>query len=372
MRPVFAALLVVCLASFASVSPAQTRVSELAELGLGQDRFVAGDRVQITQPIGGDLVAAGGEVTVSANVSGDLFATGGKVYVDGPVQQSALITGGEITLVSTVNRNARFAGGKIDVQPGARINGNATFGAGELRIAGEVGGYLLAGGGRIYINGPIDGDVRLAGGDIELGPKARIKGSLRYRSGNELKRAPGAEVIGEVQRLSPAAPVPSPVLPALGALLVWCLGLGVVASILLASAPTLTERVSRAARGRLGECLLYGLIALVGIPVVAIVALVTVIGIPVGLLALLAYPILLLVGYVLAAVALGDMALSRMQPNRAGERNRRIIASVVALLLLGLLAQIPVLGAFLGLIVLVVGLGALLQQFRRTSAAVPP
>jgi cytoskeletal protein CcmA (bactofilin family) len=333
---------------------------------------VAGDRVDITKPVAGDLVAAGGEVTVSADVAGDLIVTGGKVRLAGTAQQDALVTGGEVTLAGTINRSARFGGGKVTLEPGARINGNATFGAGELNVAGEVTGYLLAGGGRIYINGPIGGDVRLGGGDIELGPDARIKGNLLYRSRNELKRATGAQVLGSVKRLPSQKPMraPEPV-RGVGLLLWWCIGLGVLAAILLATLPAFTKRVSSTARERPGWSLLFGFIALVVIPIACIIALVTVIGIPVGVLTFLAYPILLLVGYVLAAVALGDMALTRIQPDRADERSRRIIAALVALLILGLLARVPVLGGWVGLLVLLLGVGALLQQFSRTSNSVP-
>jgi hypothetical protein len=107
---------------------------------------------------------------------------------------------------------------------------------------------------------------------------------------------------------------------------------------------------------------LTGFIVLVCLPVAAIIALVTVIGIPAGLLALLSWPVLLLLGYVCAGVAVGDMALARLQPDRAQVLGGRIIAAVLALLALSLISRIPVAGGLISLVAMLAGSGAMLLQ----------
>jgi cytoskeletal protein CcmA (bactofilin family) len=204
--------------------------------------------VRIAVILLGDALAAGAHIIVSANVSGDLIVTGDEVEVTSPVQQDAIVAGGRVSLASTINRNARVAGGDVTLQRGARINGNASLAGGKLNVAGAVTGYLMAGGGQIYLNGPVDGDVRVSGADIKLGPNARIKGNLYYRSRHELKRAAGAQIAGAVERL----PWPEHMRVHTGVsilgLLIWSLGLGMVAAILLATVPTFTQRASSAAR----------------------------------------------------------------------------------------------------------------------------
>lgn len=371
MRPVFIRTLVACVSVFMpTLTLAQAGPATPSEFDFGSDHFVAGDHIDITHPVPGDAFAAGSYVIVSAKVSGDLIATGGQVDVTSPVQQDALIAGGRISLASTINRNARVAGGDVTLQPGARINGNASLAGGNLNVAGAVTGYLMAGGGQIYLNGPVDGDVRVSGEDIKLGPNARIKGNLYYRSRHGLQRAAGAQIGGTVERL----PWPEHKRTGAGAfileILIWSLGLGVVAAILLATLPTFTQRVSSAARTKPGWSLLLGIITFIAIPLMVIVALITVIGIPIGLLGALAYPILLVVGYVLAAVALGDVALSRMNPDRATERARRIVATFIALLILAILGRIPFLGGIICVLVLFLGVGALIRQMHRVRAPV--
>lgn len=369
MRAKVLSFLATGLAILTSTASAQGTTSDSPEFDFGQDHFAAGRRVIVVQPVTGDLLAAGRQVSVSASISGDAVATGADVQLAGPVQQNAFVAGGQVSLASTIGRNARIAGAKVTLQPQARINGNATLAGGEVDISGEVGGYLIAGGKLIRIDGPIGGDVRVAAKRIELGPNARIKGNLRYRSGSELKRDASAQIGGTVERLPWQGRTHGRSRAPLTGLLIWSLGLGVAAAILLATMPLFTQRVSSAARTRFGWSLLLGFIAFVCIPVALIVVLSTIIGIPVALLVLLAYPILLLLGYVLAGVALGDAGLRRIRPESLANRNTRIIAAVIALLILGLLARIPFLGGLIGFVTLLVGLGALLQGLRDTSRA---
>lgn len=358
--------LIVAMAAFSAV--AQQAPSKTSEFTLGQDRFTAGDQVTVAEAIGGDLIAVGGKVNVSGDIAGTLIAAGGEVQLNGPARHDVYAAGRQITLSAVIEHNARIAGGMVNLQPAARIDGNASLAGRELNLAGEVKGYLLAAGGRIYINGPIGGDVQAAGGEIELGPNARIEGSFRYRSKNELKRAPSAQIQGQVER----APWPehdrSGFKSAIVGLVVWTLGLAVLAAMLLTVLPTLTRRVSETARAQFGWSLLWGLIVLIGTPLAVVVAMITVIGIPLGLLLLLSYPIVLLIGYVLAGVAVGDAGLFRFKPESAANVNHRILAAALALLVLALAARIPVLGALVCFAALLAGTGALIRQVRGSSA----
>jgi hypothetical protein len=355
-------LLALGMAALPAVGLAQRPPSETRDLEFGQDRFMAGDQVEVTRATDGDVIAAGGRVTLNADVAGDALVAGRDLRLAGPVQQGVLAAGREVVFAGTITRNARAAGATIRLLPDARIGRNATLAGRELDLQGTVIGHLLAAGRRIYINGTIGGDAQLTGTVIELGPDARIGGSLRYRSPNELKRAASAQVGGAVERLpgtgrqSPRGNVP------IAGMLVWSLGLGALAALLLVLVPAFAREVSDTIRNRLGMSLLAGLIALVCIPVALVIALIAIIGIPVGLMALLAYPALLLLGYVLAGVALGDFAHARFRTGHLPSHGSRIIAAVIALLVLGLLAAIPVLGGLLCLMFTLAGMGALLLQ----------
>jgi cytoskeletal protein CcmA (bactofilin family) len=365
-RSVFAGLLAACALALPLVAPAQPAAAEAREFEFGQDYFAAGEQLDVTRPAPGDVLAAGNRVTVHSDVHGDVLAAAGELRLAGPVQQDVLAAGREVVVTGMIAGNARAAGATLRLLREGRIGRNATLAGSELELQGAVDGYLLAVGRRIYLNGTVGGDAQLVGDDIELGPDARITGSLRYRSRNELKRAPSAVVGGTVEHLPWTGPEKKSAhrFPFAGRL-IWSAGLGVLAALLLATVPAFAQGTSTTLRTRFGWSLLTGFIVLVCMPVAAIIALITVVGIPAGLVALLAYPVLLLFGYLYAGMALGDFALARFRPARAQLLGGRIAAAVLALLALAVLTRIPVVGGLIGLLAMLAGVGALLLQLRQ-------
>ena len=163
---------------------------------MGGDRFIAGSSVSLSDAVAGDLFAAGGSVESDASVGGDAVLAGGKLRIGADVAHSVLATGGQITINGQVGRNVRAAGGQIEFAPASRIVGNVSVAGGQVNLRGAVLGHVQAAGGRVFIDGPIGGDVLAASGQVELGPNARIAGSLRYRSGDSLRQDPAAQVRG--------------------------------------------------------------------------------------------------------------------------------------------------------------------------------
>lgn len=334
----------------------------------GPDHFIAGDSVRASQPVAGDLLAAGGNVDVDAAVNGDAIVAGGNVRMSSAVGQGVFAAGGRVMINGAVQRNVRMAGGTVEIGRQAKVGGNVIAGGGEVRITGGIDGYLLAAGGTVYIDGPVGGNVQVGSGTLELGPNARISGQLRYVSREELRRDPAAQVAGRIERIKPRAdwPVPSDIQERLGrgAGWVWSAGLLVFAAILATALPGAYARVGETVRRRWPLSLLIGFIALVCIPVAAMLILLTVIGVPLALTTFAVYLALLVVGYVSAGIAVGELTLQRLQPVRAGHSGWRIGAAVLGMLAISLLGRVPWLGGLVVLAALLLGVGAVLLQAR--------
>ena len=126
----------------------------------------------------------------------------------------------------------------------------------------------------------------------------------------------------------------------------------IVGALLVFLAPAALYAAERAVRERLGVTVAWGVGIAIGVPLLAALALVTLVGIPFGIALLLAAIPVLVVAYATSAWILGRRVL----------RNRS--TSPWAALLTGwgivrVLALIPVAGALVGLAATVVGLGAL-------------
>lgn len=283
--------------------------------------------------------------------------------------------GGQLTLAGAVANNARAAGGEVLLVRGAVIGGNASLAGGRVEVDGVIKGYLQAAGGELFINGAVGGDVMAAGERIELGPQARIAGRLRYASRDDAIIDPAAQIVGGIERTAWPAPAAMPSVEKArragrGAGWIWTVGLMVLAAVLVAVLPGFTARVAVTVRQRLGWSALAAFIALVCIPVAALILMITLLGLPLGLVTLLAYFALLPVAYVAAAIALGDSALARAKPTAVPTTAWRAGAAVLAVLVLALLAKLPYLGGLIILAALLIGLGALILQLRRSPTGV--
>jgi hypothetical protein len=206
--------------------------------------------------------------------------------------------------------------------------------------------------GPVRVTGRVDGDLIAVSDRAFLGPTARVGGDLRY--GDErpvLVR--GARVGGEISNEDWAD-------AASGwgwvSLIGWWLAVSVstliVGALLVLLAPAALYAAERAVRERLGATVAWGVAIAIGVPLLAVLALVTLVGIPFGVALLLAAVPVLLVAYVTSAWIVGRRVL----------RNRSTSPWVALLIgwgILRVLALIPFAGALVGLAATVVGLGAL-------------
>ena len=254
------------------------------------------------------------------------------------------------------------------VVPAGQTAGDVVVIDGTVRIAGRVTGDVVSVSGPVRVTGRVDGDLIAVSDRAVLGPRASIGGDLRYGDERPVL-ARGASVGGDVSKedWSDAA-------NGWGWLsaLAWWVAVSVstliVGAVLVWLAPRALYAAERAVRERLGATIGWGVAIAIGVPLLAILALVTLVGIPFGVALLLAAIPVLLVAYATAAWIVGRRVL----------RNRS--TSPWAALLAGwgmlrVLALIPVVGGLVGLAATVVGLGALavaLWQARRPGAPVGP
>jgi cytoskeletal protein CcmA (bactofilin family) len=350
-----------------------------AQRRVGSDTFVFGGSVRIDQPVPGDLIAAGGNVDVDAPVAGDAMLAGGNLRITAKVEQSVYAGGGRLILDAPIGRNLRVGGGQVDVGPMAAVAGNVTVGGGQVSLRGPIKGMVTAGGGRVLIDAAVDGDVVSNAGRLTLGPNARLAGKLSYRSGDELVRDPAAQVAGAIERL----PMPGRGASSAerrergwaeharraGPSWLWTVGLMAIAALLVGALPVTSQRVADALRTRFGWSLLWGFIALVCIPVAALILMISIVGIPLALLVVLLYLALLLVGYVGSGVALGQWALGRFKADAAARTGWRIAAAMAAVLALALLGSVPFVGGFVALVAVLAGIGGIALLFAPRRAA---
>jgi accessory gene regulator protein AgrB len=225
---------------------------------------------------------------------------------------------------------------------------------GDVTIRGTVKGDVIVGDGDVTIRGTVKGDVVAAAGQATLGRRGRISGDLIYGDERPVL-APGSRVGGDVQKVD-AGDVS--IVGAIGAWIALVVSMFVLGLLFLLLAPRAAEAVARTARGKALVCALVGLLGFFLLPVLAVAALFTIVGIPLGVVLLFLVIPLYAMGYVTSALVVGRLILKKS----------RILAFLLGLVILGLLTLIPIAGGIIGFLAIVFGLGALLVTLFRSRS----
>ena len=337
------------------------------EAGKRENMYLSGAEVRPAAPVTGDLVVAAGRTAIDHYVQGDAVLAAGSVDIRGSIGEDLRVAGGVINVAGKVGGETLIGGGSVTFGKGSELRGLAWIGAHDATIGGRFGSTLTVYARRIVVSARVVGDVRLVGETIEVLPDARIEGKLTYKSGKEIEVHPGATV-GAVVR----EPGTFPRFELPGAILfrpLLILGLLAVGALLLRLFPRFTTSALQTVDAAPLKSLGLGTAIFFSVPPVALLLVITIIGIPIALAAAALYAVALLVGYLVAASFLGDALLKAARKQASAGSWLRIAALAVALIVLWLVWNVPYAGPLLIALVTIVGLGAMvLQAFSNYSS----
>lgn len=348
------ALLVVSLVVFGG-TPAVAGAQQFGPSG-SDGSFGGVVRIDAGETYDGDLDAAAGSVVIAGTVDGDVSTAAGSVVVtdSGRVTGSVDAAAGSVVIEGVVEGRLSVGAAALELREGSRV------------------GSLEAGAADVRLHGAVDGDATVGADTLAVGPTATIGGSLTYDA-QEFTLSDDAAVTGSVTRdesLSvdgpdvfgadgqPALPsIPSWVGSLYGALVNLLLG-----AVLLLAAPRFARELVDTGTSRALRSGGIGLLALVATPIVLLLLLLTIVGIPLSIAGFVAFALVLWVTSVYGALVVGTWLLSLL------DYANRWAALVVGVVVVTLVDFVPIVGGLVSLLVLLVGLGAFVSVLRaRTS-----
>lgn len=306
------------------------------------DAFIAGGQVDLNKPVNGDALLAGGGVSVSDRVGGDLYATGGSVMIDAPVAG-----------------NARLAGGHVEITKRGQVSGKTTLVGGRVTVLGKAGRQLVVFGEHVTFDGEVAGNVTIASRALSIGPNARVSGKLTYRGSVPAQIDPAAVLTGGIDYLSfdfedetyqPVARVVAWI-----GVIAFTIGLFLIGLLAIVMAPESTAHMSRLGRTRPISSLALGLFTIVCVPIAVVLLMLTIVGIPFAFMVLLAWPMILIFGYLAGVMVVSD-AIAGPSANAKG---RRIFLLAMGLAVMLLFARVPFAGWLIAMLLLVMGVGVM-------------
>lgn len=330
---------------------------------VNDDYFATGDAVKIEGTVNGDVFAAAGQTTIEGTINGDVLAASGQVTISGPINGDVRIAGGDVILSSPVDGNVTILSGNLLVEENATISGSLNGMIGNARILSTVGKSMHVSGGQITLGSTVEKNVKAAVGKMSLINGAHIKGDLIYISDEDLDISGGALVDGAtVEKVLPEQ-IETRESESKGALfgligfgtIFWLINAFIFGALLLGLAPRYTSNVIESMRSRFWMNLLVGFVFLVVLPIVIVILLITVFGIPLALLASVAYLILICLGKIMFALFLGTKA----QKYISFAKNKYVVL-LLGLIIYSILTWIPLIGWIIGMIGSLAGIGAIL------------
>jgi len=365
---------------------------------IDDDLFITGQLVQIDGTVNGDVFATGQQVVVNGTVAGNLFTAGQVLEGNGNIDGSVYAAGYSLALGATANVSGSIymAGFSFEAATGSVV-GRSVYNAGyQAVLNGEVGRDVLFSGGAFRLNGHVGrnltvdiseteesdsevpefipfmpGGVEMIGPGYVLGDSATVDGEINYRV------IPHQDVSVEV----PSRPLGT--LTAANWLRVRLgefVSLLIVGGLLIAIWPNQFKRVEATIWQRPLQSLGWGGLLIFLVPAALLFAILVLILLVVfgGLITLgeLAGSIAtfgaLFIGIAAALFAfvvglaskavfghlLGEKIFDRVSPKALDGRWGALLALLVGVLIYEVVRGIPLLGALLALIVVLVGLGA--------------
>lgn len=318
---------------------------------INDDLYFSGNSITVDGIINGDLVAAGADVKVTGTINGGILAAGGSITVNGNVTGDIRAAGGTVIIGGDVGDNAIVFAGNLNLEKSARIARDLTIGVGNAVIDGTVNGNINGGASNVEMRGETKGNVTIdVGNNMNIYPGAKIGRNLEYTAPRP------AEISGTVSgKTSYKERIVKERGPGITGEIIsylWLLLIGIVSLML---APEITQRISDNVSVKPLKNLLWGILFLIVTPIFALILLITIIGIPISLILISLYIIYVYISRVFVGFWIGQYILKQLKK----ETRYKVLNLAIGLVIIFIGINLPFLGMFIHLIIILLGLGAI-------------
>ncbi len=340
------------------VRTSEGAVAVSADETIDDTLLIRGERVAIDGVVTGDVITGGGRVVIRGTVHGNVVAWAQYVDVDGEVGGSVLASGQFVVVQGRVSGSLYAFAQDVRITEGGSIDGGVASYSDSLAVEGGIARDVRAACGFIGITGSVQRNVGAsATRGITVGPRSRIGGTLTAEvpDPDDPEIHPAAALGAEpVVRLADDGTSPSRYLTTSFYIrqALWLVAAFVTGWLLFRLAPGAADvrfETPATALRTLG----VGFLCVVAMPVAAVIAGVTLVGLPVALVAFALWGLGIYLAKLPVALFLGRTFLGSYDSG-----------GLAPALLLGLVAvfvavNLPFVGWIVNLALTLIGVGVL-------------
>ncbi|HRY31038.1 MAG TPA: hypothetical protein P5328_01465 [Candidatus Paceibacterota bacterium] len=326
-------------------------VKTLVEGDILEDLVVAGGEVKITGNISGDTFLLGGRIDFSGQVSGDLRIIGGDVLISGQIAGDVLVLGGEVKILSTavIEKEILVIGGKVALENNTPA---------ELKVIA----------GKVSINGELSGATEVTTQNLHFGKDSKIFGQFSYYAPQRFSQEEGATFLSEtmfneINTIRESSFLKRVLLKFVSFwyLLRFLTNL-ILAFLLIYMFKVFSQEVADLMERSFWKSIGVGLLALFLSPIIVIVALISLVALPIGFLFGLFMIFVMIIAPVLSGIFIGNFLKRRFKKDNALAVDFK--GSAVGVIILTGLQFVPWIGGWVILLLFIASVGAILRQIR--------
>jgi cytoskeletal protein CcmA (bactofilin family) len=335
---------------------------------LDNDLIVTAEIVRIEGTVRGDLMAAGRLIEISGVVTGDVLAFAEEIDVTGTVGGNVRTGSRSLDIEGVVERNVMAAGEILRVSGGAEVRGSFTGAGREAILAAPIARDLLIAAGVHRIESRIGGSALLLGDELTIGESAVTEGKIEFYGGSEPSVAPGARLAFPVTFEQLEEGDEEPHFSWITRFVFFWAAAFVLGAAFVLVSPGAAEALTAVHLPQHAKSFLVGLLAVGAVFALALGLMITLVGLPLGLVTLFFWCLGLYLAQIYAGLYIGREILGRPT-----DRSQLLVRLAVGLLAIHAAANIPYLGHVVTVTVALWGFGALVLFFLdRVSRKTPP
>jgi cytoskeletal protein CcmA (bactofilin family) len=331
------------------------------------DIYLFGNRSKVEGTVDGDVVILGHDAVVSGHVTGDVISFSQVLQITGQVDGNVRSFVNTLTVTGTVGKSVSVFGDSINLDSNGKIGGSLTTFAGSLSLEGQLTRDLLVFSKHTEISGPIGGGIHDKGETLSITGRASVGGPIWYEGKKEAEVSSTAKLAFPVEYHKPETTTNA----SRGAYfiwqIIWAAAFVVFGLVLFTLTPQFSGEAVDSAE-RYGASLGLGVLVCFGVPIAALIACITVVGLFVGISTMFVWYVALYYSQLIVGGLVGQWLLGRSR-----ELWPFIGRAILGVLIVRLCTTIPRAGGWIKFAVIVWGMGAIsLALYRRFEPRVPP
>lgn len=321
---------------------------------LSDDLFRADDSILISDDLNGSSFIAGNSVEIDSKVDGMLFSAGNVVNQSG--ESDYLFTAGNVVRVDSQKaKDAFIAGSEVNVKSSSFERDLYIAGA-RVTYDSTTGRNVYIGGSKVVVSGTVNGNLTIYAEDITIDSSTKVTGALEYSEDAKISIDKNAKIgsVKKVKNETARIEVKPTFVTNLTSSLFSMANSLVLGFLLMLLFPKLFESISKLKSDTILNNLAFGALTLIGVPIAALILMLTFVGLSAGFIALAFYVIAICLSTIISTYYFANIIFKDKITNK-------YILLLVGLAILTVAKLIPFISILVSICLLCVGLGIMIS-----------